>query len=405
MTTAGKEENMRACRGLLILTAVSCCGATGALSNEEPPPPEATVLESDVVEVPMDLGSGRPVVRVMIDGNGPYDFILDTGASSTLVDAGLAAELGLPEAGEGTIGDPKNPEAFTNPVVKARSLKIGGLELSGVSLITFDIRKMMGPTYGGIVGLPHLADLLVTLDYPRGRVVFTRGELAAADPQAVPYRSGVCPITLPMTVTGQALTAHLDSGNPGTFMLPKALAKGWKFKSEPVEVGAAGTVNNMSTIWSAQVDGTVEVGGLVYSDPQVLLSDLLAEWANMGFDALRDVVLTVDQKNQRLRMVRSGEALPARPARRLVGLMFEGMERITDGLPFRDGALVVSRVGPGSLAEKAGIRVGDAILTINGRPVTAYGPQDLMGLFGGQERLTFGLRRAGESLKAVVEGS
>ena len=45
--------------------------------------------------VPMlDVG-GRPMVEINIDGKGPFPFILDTGATATVIDTGLAAELGF----------------------------------------------------------------------------------------------------------------------------------------------------------------------------------------------------------------------------------------------------------------------------------------------------------------------
>lgn len=44
----------------------------------------------------MDNIGGRPLVNVMINGKGPYPFILDTGASITAVDPDLIKELALP---------------------------------------------------------------------------------------------------------------------------------------------------------------------------------------------------------------------------------------------------------------------------------------------------------------------
>src|SRR4051794_5882279 len=45
--------------------------------------------------VPMlDIG-GRPVVEVKINGKGPFPFILDTGATDTVIDSDLNEELSL----------------------------------------------------------------------------------------------------------------------------------------------------------------------------------------------------------------------------------------------------------------------------------------------------------------------
>ena len=44
--------------------------------------------------VPMLDFGGRPVVEVMINGKGPYRFILDTGATVNVIDSSIATEIG-----------------------------------------------------------------------------------------------------------------------------------------------------------------------------------------------------------------------------------------------------------------------------------------------------------------------
>ena len=42
---------------------------------------------------------GRITAKVMVQGRGPYDFVVDTGANRTVVSTELADELRLPDAG------------------------------------------------------------------------------------------------------------------------------------------------------------------------------------------------------------------------------------------------------------------------------------------------------------------
>ena len=44
-----------------------------------------------------DMG-GRPVVDLKINGKGPYRFVLDTGATATVIGEELSRELSLPAA-------------------------------------------------------------------------------------------------------------------------------------------------------------------------------------------------------------------------------------------------------------------------------------------------------------------
>src|SRR3954471_15143767 len=53
------------------------------------------------VSVPMLDFGGRPGVAVRINGKGPFPFIVDTGASRTVVESSLAEELSLASAGAG----------------------------------------------------------------------------------------------------------------------------------------------------------------------------------------------------------------------------------------------------------------------------------------------------------------
>src|SRR5581483_6320168 len=52
---------------------------------------------------PMLSAGGRPAANVRINGKGPFLFIIDTGATRTVIDPSLAGELSLDDDGGGTI--------------------------------------------------------------------------------------------------------------------------------------------------------------------------------------------------------------------------------------------------------------------------------------------------------------
>src|SRR5690348_14656944 len=64
----------------------------------EVPAPARIEVPREGVTIPMQDMGGRPVVELRINGEGPYRFILDTGATATVVSDELSRELSLTPA-------------------------------------------------------------------------------------------------------------------------------------------------------------------------------------------------------------------------------------------------------------------------------------------------------------------
>jgi hypothetical protein len=319
-----------------------------------------SVALPEAIVVPLSSDSGRPSIEIRIDGRGPYRLLLDTGSGAGLIlDKELAAELGLKSTGTRRIGDPNSPEAIEAQVMQVDRVELGGLVLRAVDAISWD-RKTMGMANipRGVVGLGLFGSRLVTLDYPRGRLIIEPGELPEADGQTVlnaSFDDGIP--SLPIDVAGVPLRAHLDSGSTGFLGLPLGTAKQLPLEAAPVEVGRGRTASGDYSVSEARLRGSVRVGGLVIERPKLHFMDLPS--ANLGSDLLRSLVVTVDRKNSRVRLVSSGKPLELSERHRL-GIMTHGPE---------DGRLPIERVAPGSPADAAGLRAGDEIVRLNGRAV------------------------------------
>src|ERR1700748_2039576 len=59
------------------------------------PSPDNVAIPENGMSIPMLNYGGRPLVEVMINGKGPYRFILDTGATVNVIDTSVATELSL----------------------------------------------------------------------------------------------------------------------------------------------------------------------------------------------------------------------------------------------------------------------------------------------------------------------
>ena len=113
------------------------------------------------------------VVPVLVNEKGPYDFALDTGASSTVISRELAAEFGLATekfsrltagGGNGTVAR-----------VQLASLSVGAARRENLAAAASDFLSQLNADLGsrlqGILGYDFLRHYRVTLDYPRGALL------------------------------------------------------------------------------------------------------------------------------------------------------------------------------------------------------------------------------------------
>lgn len=140
-------------RALLVLSFLALAGC-GASRIEGPQPLGSLEYRKD---------GKLMMVQARVNGVGPYWFIVDSGASRSVIDSSLAAELKLATSGSGTItgtGQGKVPLTYADPL----TIALGGgsyrsspyiLDLSGVP-IPKEVR--------GLIGSELFLDHVVTID-------------------------------------------------------------------------------------------------------------------------------------------------------------------------------------------------------------------------------------------------
>jgi predicted aspartyl protease len=101
------------------------------------------------------------------------EFLLDTGASDTLIDRRVAAEHFLPKDGTFNIAAMSGMVAAENSVVKR--LEIGKLIINDIPVKIIDLSgqsKHLGRQVAGIIGMNVIGRYLVTLDYSKPAMTF-----------------------------------------------------------------------------------------------------------------------------------------------------------------------------------------------------------------------------------------
>ena len=114
-------------------------------------------------------GGAAIVVPVHINGRGPIDLILDTGATITCVDTSLARELALPEQ-RLTIGTAVGVGgAGRVRLHRVDSLRIAGAVARRINVCAMDLGAMrtVAPDVRGLLGLNVLKPFTVTIDFQR----------------------------------------------------------------------------------------------------------------------------------------------------------------------------------------------------------------------------------------------
>src|SRR5688500_2259065 len=150
---------------MLVLAFVAGSGCDGAL-------PARVSVQADTAagQVPLRVaGRGGAVLMVAahINGAGPYNLVLDTGATLTCVDEQLARELELPRK-TGAIGVGAGVGGSGRvQLVQVDSVRLGGSTVRNLTACVLDLRHLRDLGAGGVsglLGLNFLTGFHVTLD-------------------------------------------------------------------------------------------------------------------------------------------------------------------------------------------------------------------------------------------------
>lgn len=127
----------------------------------EPPIPETIEIATQP--------SARMTIPVMVAGQGPYDFIVDTGSQGSTISQTITSKLGL--VPDGNIRIIAAASTVDVPTVKAPQIQFGSTILDDRDLPVLQ-RAHMGAD--GIIGLDSLQDLRVQIDFRKDLMEVTR---------------------------------------------------------------------------------------------------------------------------------------------------------------------------------------------------------------------------------------
>lgn len=250
---------------------------------------------------PMEVIYGKPYVDVMVNGQGPFRFVVDTGTGAdAIITPALAHELGLEDVGEVRLTDPSGLGVQRTPMVQTSSLVVAGVNFGAVRALRH-VLNGENEACMGLLGFTLFRDYLLTLDFPKHLMTLERGQLAAeGDKDVMTFKApdGVPIVTL---AVGHAWTeAQIDSGGTG-LALTEALAAHAKFVAEPVLFSEGQSVSTRFQVKVGRLAENVRLGRYVFQRPVVEVHPAFPR-VNVGAEPLANFVITFDQTHGLVRL-------------------------------------------------------------------------------------------------------
>ena len=156
--------------------------------------------------------AGRAVALIRINGQGPFRFIIDTGANRSVLSQALATRLGLAHTGEGVVHSIDGAELAR--LVNVESLSFGALRLSGGDTPVLDGPMLDGEH--GLLGVDGMAGRLLHVDFTRRCVeIYESGaQLPMQGWLSVPARMRFGSLLMvPGEIVGVRVNVLIDTGS------------------------------------------------------------------------------------------------------------------------------------------------------------------------------------------------
>ncbi len=265
--------------------------------------------------IKFDLVRYRPFLDVMINGKGPLRFVVDTGASLSVISDAAAARLGIkPVSRGGSARAVGGNGSFPIIYGVLDSMAIGDVKVESIPVYIRTVHHSddapANERADGYIGLSMLANFLVTIDYQKREMTLDRrpqpdpapltaAEAANAAANPAPPTDLTNPTQIPIRSTSGGLASTetllpnlerplnfiIDTGATTTVVSKAAVSanqlEGLKIKGETYKViGAAGVESDVEALGLAALN----VSGLRKQNSRALILDLTAVNETSGFE-------------------------------------------------------------------------------------------------------------------------
>ncbi len=396
---------------LLLLFLIAGNGASGQFNYFSLPE------RKNKVTIPFSNYDNLVVIELIINDSIPVRLLLDSGVEGVIItNTGITSLLESQCIRTFMLSAPGSPDMLEACVTRPFKLKTGRLEPMFTNLILlsedyFSLDQYIGSRVHGLIGMEKFRDLVVTTNYDRNTIKFTR----PAD-YSPPARSVIIPLQISrgkpyMTArvefdNGRIMDLWLmiDSGANHPLLLEYDSLDGYKpekYLDAIIGKGLAGNIHGSFARIGWLMLGNYRLDNVIssFSDSYMPwnLNSRLHRNGTLGAGSLGRFKVTFDYSNQRMILQK--------------GLKFkQPFEYNMSGITFRAlgtgfSIFEVSEIIKGSPGDKAGIRVGDLLLYINGKPVFGLTLGELNHILSTREGNTVNMvfSRDGKEIKTIIK--
>ena len=366
-----------------------------------------------VATIAVTLFHNRVYLPVKVNGMGPFQMILDTGAAVSGLSEATAKSVGLHNARDAQLTG-NGESRLKISIARNVTFQLGPVSLSEkqVAIVPFqELESHEGRTIDGVLGVALFRRFVVVIDY-------AAKTLELYDPQGFSYHGAgaVVPLHIGSAAIFKAtvdLDGHgpldcklaVDSGTYSALRLYRPLVRKHHLLPANTQVvesfgfGLGGEFpEKLGRI------GALKVGSIMLNEPTVSFSDArrgatsaAAYDGTIGGEILKRFKAIFDYPRQQMILEtnsRFAEPFPADNSGMIVG--------ITGAEP---DAITVLHVLGNTPAQQAGIREGDVILRVNGENASDLGVEGIRRLFLKPADYRIQLRRGPRNLDAVMEAN
>ncbi len=293
-----------------LLGALAASVATTTLAQTVAP--EAA---GDIVNTGTDLAN-RMTVPVLINGQGPFQFVIDTGADRTVISQELATRLDLPAGAKARLHAMGGTSRVNTVIIK--SVQVSTNTITDVNAAALPVRNLGAD---GLLGIDSLKGQRLTMDFRARTMVVTpsaKNETVPEDDEGmivVTARSRLGQLVMvDADANGQKVWVVLDTGaqnSVGNLRLKRLLIKrSADFNIKPIEMT---DVLGKTTPAEYALVGRMRFGDVVMQNAAIAFADAhpfkLFALVNkpsmlLGMEGLRNFrKVSVDFTNRKIRFL------------------------------------------------------------------------------------------------------